>query len=234
MKRGIIISTFVIFVAFVAAYTSPVSAEQVTRDVSDFTRVSFGVSGNLYINIGNDFKVTLEGDNSLLDDIVTEVNGGKLIIRKRIRRMNTNQKVTVYITMPELRGLGVSGSGNAEVRDAVKTRDLDLSVSGSGKLYTAGMEVTNMDCSISGSGNIIIGGRCNISGADISISGSGSYRGEEAEIGTLGIAISGSGSCNCNVKESLRATVSGSGNVTYFGNPRVDARVSGSGRVKSR
>ena len=36
--------------------------------------------------------------------------------------------------MPELNGLGVSGSGKAEIKDAVKTDDLNLSVSGSGKI----------------------------------------------------------------------------------------------------
>ena len=45
------------------------------------------------------------------------------------------RKLHVYITMPELNGLGVSGSGKAEIKDAVKAEDLDLSVSGSGKLY---------------------------------------------------------------------------------------------------
>ena len=37
-------------------------------------------------------------------------------------RMNMNERVTVYITMPELNALGVSGSGKAEIKDAVKTR----------------------------------------------------------------------------------------------------------------
>jgi hypothetical protein len=234
MKRGIFISAIVIFTAFTAGYSKPVPVESETRNVADFTKVSFGVSGNLYINIGKEFKVTLEGSNSLLEDIVTEVNNGKLVIRKKIRSLNMNEKVTVYITMPEMKGLSVSGSGVAEIKDAVKTSDLDLSVSGSGKLYASDVTVSTMDCSISGSGDIIVGGRCNIDEADVSISGSGSYKGEAAEIGALGVAISGSGSCTCKVRETLRATVSGSGNITYLGDPRVDARISGSGRVRSR
>ena len=112
----------------------------------------------------------------MLEDILTEVSGGKLVIKKENWdnwKMNWNEKVTVYITMPELKGLGVSGSGKAEIKDAVKTEDLDLSVSGSGKLYTNDIMVSNLGCSISGSGDIILGGNGNATKADISISGSG-------------------------------------------------------------
>jgi hypothetical protein len=69
------------------------------------------------------------------------------------------KKFNVYITMPELKGLGVSGSGKAEVKDAIKTSDLDLSVSGSGKIYISDITVSKLGCSISGSGDIILGKR---------------------------------------------------------------------------
>jgi hypothetical protein len=236
MKKGIILSALLIVMALASGFSSGQSVEKETRDLRGFTKVNFGVSGNLYINFGNDFKVVLEGDRDLLEDIVTEVTGGKLVIKKENWRLNMNEKVTIYITMPEIKGLGVSGSGRAEIKDAVKTDNLSLSVSGSGKLYTADIDATDLSCSISGSGDIIIVGSGNVSDADISISGSGNYSGEQLKIGSAGISISGSGNCSCNVSESLKASVSGSGNVTYIGHQdtRVDARVSGSGRIRSK
>ncbi len=234
MKRGYVLTLF--FLAFVATtgLSNDLSSEKETRDIKGFKRISFGASGNLYINIGPEFKVILEGDASLLDDIETELSGDKLIIKKDNWSMNMNEKVTVYITMPELTGLGVSGSGKAEVRDALKTEDLDLSVSGSGRLLTTGIKAANLECSISGSGNILLAGEGNVDDAEISISGSGNFTGELLEMATLEASISGSGNCICNVTESLEARVSGSGNVTYLGNPKIDARVSGSGKVRSK
>jgi hypothetical protein len=239
MKRGIIFSVLVLAIAMLSAFTNGQSDTKETRDVKNFTKINFGVSGNLYINIGPEFKVVLEGDKRDIEDIITDVSGGKLVIknenwRMHNWRMNTNEKLTVYITMPELNGLGVSGSGKAEIKDAVKTGDLNLNVSGSGKIYTTDISVSNLDCGISGSGDIILGGNGTSSRADISISGSGNYLGEPLKIGSAEIHISGSGNCRCYVTESLRAGVSGSGSVTYDGNPRVDAHVSGSGRVRSR
>lgn len=234
MKRSIILSFFIVALAVTSCFAGNQSDEKETRDLTGFTKVNFGVAGNLYINLGPEYKVVLEGDRSLLSDIITEVRGGKLIIRRDDWRLRMNERVTVYITMPEINGLGVSGSGKAEIKDAVKTDDMNLNVSGSGKIYTSDLNVDRLDCGISGSGNIELGSKGNISRGDISISGSGNFTGESASIEAADISISGSGNCTVNVTETLRASVSGSGDVTYIGNPKLDARVSGSGKVRSR
>jgi hypothetical protein len=235
MKKAIILSAFILSTVVFAGFSSGQSVITETRDVKGFTKVTFGVSGNLYINLGSEFKVVLEGDKSTLGDVITEVSDGRLIIKKENWRLNLNEKVTVTITMPELKALGVSGSGKAEIREAVKTSDLSLSVSGSGKIYTTDLTLTKLGCSISGSGDILIGGNGNASSADISISGSGNYTGEQFKIGSVDVSISGSGNCTCNATESLKGSISGSGNLTYLGNaPKVDTRVSGSGHVRSR
>jgi hypothetical protein len=234
MKRGVILSVVIVALTLTAGFSNGQSGIKETRNVSGFTRVSFGVSGNLYINLGSEYKVILEGEKALLEDIVTEVSGGKLVIKKENWRLNMNEKVIVYITMPEITGLSVSGSGKAEIKDAVKAEHLDLAVSGSGKLLTSDVVAADLSCSISGSGDIILGGDGNVTRSDISISGSGNYAGETLKIGSAEITISGSGNCSCNITGSLKASVSGSGNVTYLGNPKIDARVSGSGRVRSK
>jgi hypothetical protein len=237
MKRLLILSVLILAITVTTGSAANQSDVKETRNVSGFTKISFGVSGNLYINFGPEFKVVLEGERKYVDDVITEVSGGKLVIKMENWRMNNwrmNEKVTVYITMPELNGLGVSGSGKAEIKDAIKTDELYLNVSGSGKLYISDITASSLDCGISGSGDIILGGGGSCSKANISISGSGNYMGESLKIGTAEIHISGSGNCSCNVTESLKASVSGSGNVSYQGNPRVDAHVSGSGKVRSR
>lgn len=237
MKRLLILSALILVITVSTGIAANQSDEKETRNVSGFTKVSFGISGNLYINFGPQFKVVLEGDKRYIGDVITEVSGGKLVIKMENWRMHNwrmNEKVDVYITMPELNGLGVSGSGKAEIKDPVKTDDLYLNVSGSGKLYISDVNASSLDCGISGSGDIILGGGGNCSKANISISGSGNYTGESFKIGTAEIHISGSGNCTCNVTESLRASVSGSGNVNYSGDPKVDVHVSGSGKVRSR
>ena len=234
MKK-VILALFLVLVAGMAsAHSKDNQGVKETRKVSGFTKIGFGIAGDLYINIGSEFRVELEGPKSLLDEIETELSGSKLVIKKDTWHTFGNEKVTVYITLPALEGLSVSGSGKAEVKDAVKSEELHLSVSGSGKILMADLAIGDLDVGISGSGDVIIGGSGDARNADISISGSGNYSGESLRIANGDFGISGSGSCRCNVTDKLEASVSGSGNVTYLGNPKVDARVSGSGRVRSK
>jgi hypothetical protein len=234
MKNRLLIAAFIVAMTLTTGFSKGQSVDKETRNLAGFTKVNFGISGDLYINIGPEFKVVLEGDKSLLDEIETEVTGSKLVIKKESWHSYGNEKVTVYITMPELTGLGVSGSGKAEIKDAVKAENLDFSVSGSGRIQTADLVLGKLNVGISGSGDVIVGGSGEAANADVSISGSGNYSGEALKIANADFSISGSGSCKCNVTDNLEASVSGSGNITYIGTPKIDARVSGSGRVRSK
>jgi len=207
-----------------------------TRSVRDFDRVSFGVAGSLYIMTGPEFRLEIEGDRRVVGNTEIQVRDGRLVIRN----LNNNfgfrgdQKVIINLTMPAISGIAVSGSGVAEIMDAVSADGLNLGVSGSGKLKVPSVEADRLECSISGSGDIIIEGRGSVDDAEISISGSGSYTGELTEIDHLLVKVSGSGSCYCNAGDSLEASISGSGSIYYSGNPKINARVSGSGKVRSR
>lgn len=234
MKSRLLLSVFIVAITLTSGFSKEQTVNKETRNLTGFTRVNFGIAGDLYINIGSEFKVVLEGEKSLLEEIETEVTGTRLVIKKDSWHSHGNEKVKVYITMPELTGLGVSGSGKAEIKDAVKAEDLDFTVSGSGKILTADLALGKLNVGISGSGDVIIGGRGEAANADVSISGSGNFSGETLKIANADFSISGSGSSKCNVTDKLEASVSGSGNITYSGNPKVDARVSGSGRVRSQ
>lgn len=205
-----------------------------TRDVKGFTKISYGISGNLFIKTGSEFSVVLEGEKDDLREVITDVSDGKLRIRKDNWRYNFDSKVNAYVTLPRLTGLTVSGSGKAEILDPIKDADaFSLSVSGSGKLITKELVADDFNCNISGSGDIVITGEGSADSGDITISGSGSYNGPDFDIDHLEITVSGSGSCFCKAGDSLKAGISGSGSVTYKGDPKVDARVSGSGHVRS-
>jgi hypothetical protein len=234
MRSRLFLSAFLVAFFMTTGFSYGQTANKETRNLSGFDKVNFGISGDLFINIGTEFKVVLEGDKSSLEDIKTEVSGSRLLIRQEDWHSHNHEKVTVYITMPELAGLGVSGSGKAEIKDALKSDELDFSVSGSGRILTADLVADKLDVGISGSGDVIIGGNGEAASADVSISGSGNYSGELVKIKNAEFSISGSGSAKCYVTENLEAHVSGSGNITYSGNPKIDARVSGSGRVRSK
>lgn len=224
----------VLTISLTTSSASGQSTVRETRNVSEFTGVGFGVAGDLTIKFGKEFSVVLEGDKEYLASIETVVKNGRLQISSHNFRIFNNEKVSVYITMPELKSLGLSGSGKATVADPIKTAELILNVSGSGKILTGDLTAETLDCGISGSGDIVLQGSGEAAKGEVSISGSGNYTGENVKIKSLRVSVSGSGNCSCNVTESLSAGISGSGNVTYSGTPRLDVRASGSGHVRSK
>ncbi|MEF8811627.1 MAG: head GIN domain-containing protein [Bacteroidales bacterium] len=203
------------------------------REVSAFSKISMSVSGDLYLTQGDEYKLEIEGDEDLLDDIETTVKNGRLKIKhnKPFRFSWNNKKVKIYVTTKEVEELSLSGSGNIIARTPISTEDVQFNVSGSGEIKIDELEAANINASISGSGDIRLAGRNSGGSLDISISGSGELHASDLRLRRAEISISGSGSCDVHVTENLEADVSGSGKVRYNGNPVIDADISGSGKV---
>ena len=231
MKKVLIFSFLTIFAAQ-ASFAQTAYTEK--RQVSGFDEVAFAVSGEVLINLGKDYSVELEGDRDYIKEIITEVDGDELKIRRDKWFDSGNKKVIVRITMPALDGISVSGSGRLTVNDPLRGNELDVAISGSGKAILRDVALGEVECAISGSGSLNIAGNGTIKKLEISISGSGDYMGDGTRIDVLDARISGSGSCDCHVTEMLRASISGSGNIRYSGDPKIDASVSGSGKVRMK
>jgi hypothetical protein len=234
MKKVIFPGLILAAVLFACGITTAQTRE--TRDLRNFNKISFGVAGNLYIKMGPEFRVEIEGSRRALEETITDVSSGRLVIKRENWRNffnNNDDRVTINITMPEIEGLTVSGSGKAQVMDDIRADRLDLSVSGSGKILTSDLEADELVCGISGSGDIVLGSGGSVDEGKITISGSGSFSGASVEVDHLSVNVSGSGNCVCRVGDSLNAQISGSGSVSYKGDPKVNARVSGSGHVHS-
>lgn len=202
------------------------------RNVSDFSKVDLSISADVYLIQGNGFKVEIEADNEDLDEILTEVSGNTLRIKTRDWHNHVDRAV-VYITMPEIEGLSVAGSGSIIAKSSIKAGELELNVSGSGSIDINELSVKDMDATITGSGGIKVSGNQQAEKVDINITGSGSYSGNEISAGEVDVTITGSGSARVNVVEYLNTNITGSGNVNYSGRPRVNANATGSGRTRA-
>lgn len=209
------------------------SQKRETRDVSDFDEVVMRLSGKVYIKIGDKNEVILEGDEDVLEEVETEVRGGKLSIGEEGKRRwswrRSRTRLNVYITVKELNGAYVSGSGDIIGQTVFKSDNFKASVSGSGDIELE-LDAKEVDSRISGAGNIELSGASQY--AKLSISGSGKYLAEEMKVDEYEISISGSGRGSINAQESLDVRISGSGSVYYRGRPSVNSRVAGSGRVR--
>ncbi len=201
-----------------------------SRDVSGFNEVAFGGSGELSLRQGNEDSMAIEADDNLLPYIETDVRGGRLVIGpRRGVSLSPSTRIRYTLSVKDLNGLEVSGSGNART-GPVRSQDFSIRVSGSGEIRMDSLEAAALKTDISGSGDVEVPGK--IEWQDVRISGSGRYQAPDLESRTADISISGSGDATIRVRESLTAHVSGSGSVGYYGSPSVTRKVSGSGSIR--
>ena len=180
-----------------------------TLNVKGFDEIGLGVGGQVFISKGNQFNVKVEGQANIIELIETDVSGGKWSI-KFSKKVKNFKDLKFHITMPEVRGLAIAGSGKIVGKDSFESSD-------------------KMDFSIAGSGTIIFMGSAD--NAKMSISGSGTVKAEDLKVNNCKVSIAGSGDCYIHAEDGLNVSIAGSGNVRYKGSPSVKSSIAGSGNI---
>jgi hypothetical protein len=203
------------------------------RVVSDFTSIDLSCSADLQLEQGSPLAVSIEGEDNIVPLIETPVSGGVLHIdAKPNTAILTTRKLIVYVTVPELESLRLTGSGDAEVGEW-EAGSLKLETSGSGDILFDGLQADSITARTSGSGDITIrGGQAD--DQSIHTSGSGDYNAGSLQSGEAEVVTSGSGDVTVWAEDELTATTSGSGDISYYGSPRVSEHETGSGDVYRR
>jgi hypothetical protein len=213
------------------------TAARETREVASFNEVTLAGSATVILVQGSPQKVVVDAESEDLSHLETAVSGDKLRIgTKRESGMNWSNyrfkgPVTVYVTVPTINALTVSGSGRMKADGGVKAKDLNLTVSGSGRMELAQVQAAQLETTISGSGDISINGGT-VPRQAVSISGSGGVQAPKLRTENCNVRISGSGNCRVNATETLQASIAGSGNVYVTGGAKVSSSTAGSGRVR--
>jgi hypothetical protein len=227
-----VVSCFLLFSCVSNVITGQTVKE--TREVSAFSGISLAFSGDVFVTQGAIQKVVIEAEKSTLEIIKTEINGNRLVLNTKDGHWRNLGEIKVYITVPEISSLTVSGSGDLICEGSINSRELELRVSGSGTIKMNRLEAQEVDAEITGSGDIFISGTgTNVHEMDAHITGSGNLETESLPVSEAVIHITGSGSALVNVIKELETNITGSGSVMYKGNPMVNANTTGSGKTKS-
>lgn len=202
-----------------------------TLDLPAFDAVSLQISGNVYLRQGSPQSVKIEAQQNILDQIVREVNGNHWKI-KFDQNVRNHDGVKIWITIPHLTSLAVSGSGDIQGETAFTNLGaLNLAVSGSGNI-ALNADSKSLDVGISGSGDMDLAG--STGECDIRISGSGDVEAFDLAASSCKVKISGSGDASVRVSNDLEVGIAGSGDVYYKGSPRIKSKISGSGEVTAK
>lgn len=184
-------------------------------------------SAKVFITQGGEQEIIVEGKEDAIEELELDVDDGiwEIEFDRCVRDLDD---FTIYITMPDVRYLRSSGSGDMIGENLFLVEDMELVISGSGDIDIAA-EADDIDAKLSGSGDLMIAGTAD--GCFYRISGSGDVEAFNFEARTVDINSSGSGNADVLVTELLKVNISGSGDVFYKGSPTLDINISGSGDV---
>lgn len=203
-----------------------------SREVGDFSRISFSGMGDLLISQSNYPGLSIDAEDNIIDFLKTEVYDGTLHVNFKDANafnIHNTKPIVIKASVTKLEGIRFSGSGSIATQNQLDINDLKLSISGSANvdLNVKGNKLTTI---LSGLGQIT--SRGSVNSQEIWLSGSGIYQGQDLTSETVTINLSGAGKVTIDAKRSLDVSISGAGTVWYLGDPKIHQVISGSGKLE--
>jgi hypothetical protein len=204
------------------------------EDLTGFDKLDVSGSFNVDVMQGENFRVVVRVDDNLVEHLDIVKQGSTLKIGLKPNRIYNIRNATMEaeVTMPELVGLDLSGSSEANISGFESTKSLVVDLSGNSELF-GDIRAGDARFNLSGNSSVTLTG----SAADVEVDVSGSSDADLSEFPAADAIVDASGASTVSVNLSgrLDADASGSSDVYYLGNPtlgRMDT--SGSSTIQPR
>ncbi len=240
MKTLIKKQTLLVFASLLLATTSYAQSKSiegngnmttVTRTTDSYDAIKCAGPMDFILVSGNEGNITIEGEDNLLEYIVTEVKDNVLKVKvKKGKNLKSSKNKTIKITIPfkDINKVALAGSGDLWNKNVINATNLVVALAGSGDIVLD-VKTTSIEGSIAGSGDLTLKGSTN--NLKAKVAGSGDFHGFDLQANNTEVSVAGSGDAEVVSTDNLKARVAGSGDIVYKGNPKKDTKVSGSGSI---
>ncbi len=207
------------------------NAKSEDRSTTGFKSIEVQDDIDVTLTQGNNYKVTVYAEPSILPYIFTTTENHVLTIRVQDGiDIEPSETVKVSVQMPVVEGVAVAGSGSVTSTGTIENSDeIKLSISGSGNI-TMPIKAPSLDFDIAGSGTGTISGETK--DEKLSIGGAGNCYTQNLKSENAKVNIAGSGNVKLYASVGLDVSIAGSGNVYYAGNPAIQKTIVGSGTIE--
>ncbi len=186
------------------------------REVGNFDAVSVGYGIDVHLYQSEKTSVSVKAKKEIMDNIITEVKNGTLVIKLDSWKRKNRGNMDVTIHAPFLNEISASGGSDVYGKGSWKADDLEINLSGGSDLE---MDLTadRVICNASGGSDIELTGSADK--IDISCSGGSDVEAKQFVVKHSSISASGGSDVEIHTTESINASASGASDITYKGNP---------------
>jgi len=230
------------------------SGNLVTEEMnfSEFTRVEVSSAFEVEITQSDSYSVSVTADDNLFDYIQVSKVGETLKIGLRTVSIRWPATLQANVTMPQLRGLNLSGATSGTASGFSSTENLDVEVSGASSLelaemsagdamlvisgasdVTGDMAAGDVDLNVDGASTVQLEGSAN----DIVAVASGASRVKLGDftVNNVDVSLSGASTGTVNMSGRLDADLSGASRLEYIGEPTLGTmNISGASTLSRR
>lgn len=218
---------------------------------TDFTSIEIGHAFKMEVTPADTYSISISASEDIFDYIDVSKTGNKLQIDMDNVIFRSYRSPRVKITMPELRGLYISGASEGNVKGFKSSQDMDCTISGASDL-DLDIETGNFECEISGASEV--SGYLKATSCDISLSGASKIEldgsggnikieasgASQADLGYFpvndaDINFSGASDGTLDINGRLDVKLSGLSTLEFSGNPTLgDLDISGESELERR
>jgi len=206
MKKTLGVIGAVSALAFVA---TAANAETQSFSLSGFSKVHSSAGTTVIVEVGGAYSVRAEGSATALERLKVEVDGDRLEVGRKNKFFGgwgKDGNVTVYVSLPELAGIGAS--------------------SGS-ELTATGVDASSFSASVSSGAEATVSGECGDS--DVSGSSGAVLDAEDLHCADVDVSVSSGASLKVFASNSVDASASSGGAISVYGTPETKSVSKSSG-----
>lgn len=190
-------------------------AQDVTKNVGDFTTVRVFDKITVLLIKSTENKVVISGHNASDVDIVNK--GDDIKIRMKFSKMMQGDDVSVTLYYKRIDQIEASEGSYISSQDTFKATAFGVNAKEGAKIKV-NLDVEKLKTKLNSGGEVIVGGKA--TNHDVSITSGGTLSAKDLATKQSTVSISAGGEANIHATDFVEAKTTAGGTINVYGNPK--------------
>lgn len=219
-----------IFVLAFVVMSQLVSAQELSKNLGDFTELSVFDRINVTLVKANENRIVVKGSRAEDVEIVTKNN--ELKVRMKLTKLLQGEDISATIYYKNINKIEASEGSYVGSSDTFKGNNFDINAK-EGSNVKLNLDVKNAGTKAHSGGIVELSGSANTH--DINITSGGIVKARNLDTNTTNVAIKAGGEADVKASQLVDARTMAGGTIDIYGNPKqVNKKTTAGGSIEER